>query len=170
MRLWLLCCILLFAATQGYEWLVHQVNFVVPPVPWPLAVIGGMALAIASNRQQLDAIAPTELSSPTPLSATERPAITPVVPADPQPPIGVADDAQSAAEPVATTPQAAAPAAAVSQQQPSAPPATAQQANATSAQPAAIAPPSGHRGSPLRSRPAKPSISFEIPRKRKYRS
>lgn len=50
MHLWLLCCVLLFATSQGYDWISHQAWFTVPELALPWVVLGGLGLAIASNR------------------------------------------------------------------------------------------------------------------------
>ncbi|NJL87986.1 MAG: hypothetical protein HC886_21640 [Leptolyngbyaceae cyanobacterium SM1_1_3] len=59
-RLWLLCFVFLFALAEGYQW--------VADFPWltntelPLAIAGGMLLAIVSNYGRLKASSPA--SSP----------------------------------------------------------------------------------------------------------
>ncbi|HEY9889451.1 MAG TPA: hypothetical protein V6D02_13690 [Candidatus Obscuribacterales bacterium] len=50
MQLWLLCCFLLFIMLQGYDWLSHQAWFGAPALTLPWVVLGGIGLAIASNR------------------------------------------------------------------------------------------------------------------------
>ena len=49
MALWLLCCILLFITSRGYDWLSHQSWFAMPELSLPWLVLGGLGLAIASN-------------------------------------------------------------------------------------------------------------------------
>ncbi len=49
MALWLLCCVLLFITSRGYDWLSHQNWFLVPELSLPWIVLGGLGLAIASN-------------------------------------------------------------------------------------------------------------------------
>jgi len=49
MALWLLCCILLFITSRGYDWLSHQSWFATPELSLPWLVLGGLGLAIASN-------------------------------------------------------------------------------------------------------------------------
>ncbi|MEM6713751.1 MAG: hypothetical protein AAF622_01620 [Cyanobacteria bacterium P01_C01_bin.147] len=50
MALWLLCCVLLFVTSCGYDWLSHQSWFFTPELSLPWLVLGGLGLAIASNR------------------------------------------------------------------------------------------------------------------------
>lgn len=50
MALWLLCCVLLFITSRGYVWLSHQSWFLAPELSLPWLVLGGLGLAIASNR------------------------------------------------------------------------------------------------------------------------
>ncbi|NEQ47282.1 MAG: hypothetical protein F6K00_28580 [Leptolyngbya sp. SIOISBB] len=50
MALWLLCCVLLFITSRGYDWLSHQSWFLVPELSLPWLVLGGLGLALASNR------------------------------------------------------------------------------------------------------------------------
>lgn len=49
MALWLLCCILLFITSRGYDWLSQQSWFGTPELSLPWLVLGGLGLAIASN-------------------------------------------------------------------------------------------------------------------------
>ncbi len=49
MRLWLVCCVLMFAAAQGYEWVGRQLWFADPDLSLPWLLLGGAGLAIASN-------------------------------------------------------------------------------------------------------------------------
>lgn len=51
MALWLLCCVLLFITSRGYVWLSHQSWFLAPELSLPWLLLGGIGLAIASNRQ-----------------------------------------------------------------------------------------------------------------------
>lgn len=51
MNLWFLCCLLMFMVSQGYGWLNQQPWFVVPDLALPWILLGGVGLAIASNRQ-----------------------------------------------------------------------------------------------------------------------
>ncbi|WP_008308984.1 hypothetical protein [Leptolyngbya sp. PCC 6406] len=55
MRLWLLCCGVIFAGAQGYDWLSHQGWFTHPDLGLPWLVLGGLGLAIASNYRQAKA-------------------------------------------------------------------------------------------------------------------
>ena len=50
MALWLLCCVLLFMTSRGYDWLSHQSWFMAPELSLPWVMLGGLGLAIASNR------------------------------------------------------------------------------------------------------------------------
>lgn len=52
MRLWLLCCIFLFGATQLYDWGSHQA-WLAADLSLPWVLLGGVGLAIASNRTTL---------------------------------------------------------------------------------------------------------------------
>ncbi|MGF1457434.1 MAG: hypothetical protein ACFBSG_00250 [Leptolyngbyaceae cyanobacterium] len=49
MTLWFLCCVLLFIASRGYDWISHQGWFLTPELSLPWLVLGGLGLAIASN-------------------------------------------------------------------------------------------------------------------------
>lgn len=55
-RLWLLCCAVLFAGAEGYQWLSHQGWFVHPELGWPWVILAGMGLAIAAHYGQLKAL------------------------------------------------------------------------------------------------------------------
>jgi hypothetical protein len=50
MRLWFVCCVLLFVTAQGYDWISHQAWLVMPDLSLPWLLLGGIGLAIASNR------------------------------------------------------------------------------------------------------------------------
>ncbi|MGD1941939.1 MAG: hypothetical protein ACFB0G_11560 [Leptolyngbyaceae cyanobacterium] len=76
MHLWLLCCVLLFLASQGYDWISHQAWFMAPELALPWVVLGGIGLAIASNRA---AFAPL-------LSPSSRRAVPPAAPSTASPP------------------------------------------------------------------------------------
>ncbi|NER84087.1 MAG: hypothetical protein F6K42_32015 [Leptolyngbya sp. SIO1D8] len=56
MRLWLLCCALLFITAQTYDWISHQSWFITPHLSLPWIILGGVGLAIASNHSTLKAI------------------------------------------------------------------------------------------------------------------
>lgn len=84
MRLWLLCCGVMFAVAQGYQWLIQQTWWTEVQLSLPWTVMGGLGLAIASNmrgfRRSFTAsqsptspqVAPT--ASPTaPEAATQSP-------------------------------------------------------------------------------------------------
>jgi hypothetical protein len=92
MALWLLCCILLFITSRGYDWLSHQSWFATPELSLPWLVLGGLGLAIASNYsvwQSLTAPEPPSsaiddryapaagVASPT---VTNAPAVSPPLP------------------------------------------------------------------------------------------
>jgi hypothetical protein len=95
MRLWLLCCALLFAATQGYEWIQHQAWFVAPELFSPWVVLGGVGLAIASNRfarssdsrqpRQQGSQATPSLTPPSPWEASQTTTVTSTTPKTPRP-------------------------------------------------------------------------------------
>ncbi len=51
---WLICFVVLFAATEFYRWLIHligvdMISFDVAELPLPVYILAGVALAIASN-------------------------------------------------------------------------------------------------------------------------
>ncbi|MEL6762255.1 MAG: hypothetical protein AAFO87_01110 [Cyanobacteria bacterium J06607_6] len=87
MHLWLLCCVLLFLASQGYEWISHQAWFMAPELALPWVVLGGIGLAIASNRATFaPLLSPPRrpaASSVTPSTAS-RPAAGPPPPTAPK--------------------------------------------------------------------------------------
>ncbi|NEQ29709.1 MAG: hypothetical protein F6K04_01710 [Leptolyngbya sp. SIO4C5] len=47
-KLWLLCFVLIFALAEGYQWVMNLDGLA--ELELPLAIAGGMLLAIASNR------------------------------------------------------------------------------------------------------------------------
>lgn len=49
MRLWLVCCVLLFLAAQGYDWMHHLPWLAEFALPLPLAIAAGTGLALISN-------------------------------------------------------------------------------------------------------------------------
>ncbi len=65
MRLWLLCCALLFVAAQIYDWMSHQA-WLTAELSLPWVILGGVGLAIASNRSLLKPI----LHKPSPILHT----------------------------------------------------------------------------------------------------
>jgi len=102
MSLWLLCCVLLFVTSRGYAWLSHQSWFLAPELSLPWLVLGGMGLAIASNRAALRAFAnrdaatkplPSPSASPSPAQTASAPATAPA-PAPPSRPLTAAPSTQ----------------------------------------------------------------------------
>ncbi|MBE7384573.1 MAG: hypothetical protein F6J95_024555 [Leptolyngbya sp. SIO1E4] len=93
MRLWLLCCALLFIVAKGYDWITHQIWFQFPDLSLPWIVLGGIGLAIASNRvdfkptshQSVDASAPLpDLSGVAEANPMVPPAEHPIAPVPPR--------------------------------------------------------------------------------------
>lgn len=79
MSLWLLCCLLLFVGARGYDWISHQSWFLAPELSLPWVILGGIGLAIASNRPALTAS--TKPESHLPLTPRSPAAIkTPATP------------------------------------------------------------------------------------------
>lgn len=74
MRLWLSCCALLFALTQGYQWFLHHTAFSISTLPLPWAILGGIGLAIASNRSLSQQS--SDLSTPSVISAQAQSSIS----------------------------------------------------------------------------------------------
>ncbi|MGD1904679.1 MAG: hypothetical protein ACFB0C_01650 [Leptolyngbyaceae cyanobacterium] len=64
LRLWLLCCGVMFVVSQGYEWASHQAWFGMPHLSLPWLILGGIGLAIASNRTELKSLTSTPPQSP----------------------------------------------------------------------------------------------------------
>ena len=87
MHLWLLCCVLLFLASQGYEWISHQAWFMAPELALPWVVLGGIGLVIASNRAAFAPLLspPSRRAGPPVTPATvNRPAAGPPPPTAPK--------------------------------------------------------------------------------------
>jgi len=72
MRLWLVCCALLFIAAQGYDWVIGQIGDL-PELSMPWIILGGLGLAIASN------LSTFKIPSSSPPKTVNKP------PVDPQP-------------------------------------------------------------------------------------
>jgi hypothetical protein len=65
----------MFIAAQGYDWVSHQAWFGQPQLSLPWLILGGIGLAIASNRSELKALTATAAQLP----AAE---VTPTMPDD----------------------------------------------------------------------------------------
>jgi hypothetical protein len=71
MRLWLVCCVLMFSAAQGYQWIGQQSWFTDPGLSLPWLILGGAGLAIASNLSMMRQFQlPLAHPSPPTLSAS----------------------------------------------------------------------------------------------------
>lgn len=96
MALWLLCCVLLFITSRGYDWLSHQSWFLVPELSLPWLMLGGLGLALASNRDVLhwanQRFQPSQATQATmpPAISTSAPSSPSVVAGASQPPIWAA--------------------------------------------------------------------------------
>ncbi|MBF2036479.1 MAG: hypothetical protein IGR92_13650 [Leptolyngbyaceae cyanobacterium T60_A2020_046] len=100
MWLWLVCCGVLFIAVQGYQWLDSH-GWTQVDLAWPWVLLGGVGLAIASNRK------PRSLTSiaPPPISPVDPSPTPPPKPAKAPPPSPSAAAAQPNARPVAPSPR-----------------------------------------------------------------
>ncbi len=56
MRLWFLCCVVLFGIAQGYDWVSQQPWFGSPHLALHWIILGGLGLAIASNRSTVQSL------------------------------------------------------------------------------------------------------------------
>lgn len=64
MRLWLVCCVLLFMTAQGYDWVSHHGWLHLQAVPLPWMILGGVGLAIASNRSTIQHLRGRQVTPP----------------------------------------------------------------------------------------------------------
>ncbi|MDA0674282.1 MAG: hypothetical protein O3C67_11330 [Cyanobacteria bacterium] len=84
----------MFIATQGYEWISHQTWFGAPQIALPWLILGGIGLAIASNRSELKALTTAIAPPQLPLTSTPTPSVSPapsgsVAPTMPAPAAGL---------------------------------------------------------------------------------
>lgn len=74
MRLWLLCCACLFIGFQIYDWISHQA-WLTADLSLLWVILGGLGLAIASNRSLPSATPPSKIK--TKASSLQMPQVSP---------------------------------------------------------------------------------------------
>ncbi|HEY9879958.1 MAG TPA: hypothetical protein V6D29_16000 [Leptolyngbyaceae cyanobacterium] len=93
MNLWLVCFFLLFLGAEGLQWIGQVSGLSEVDLSWPIIVLGGVGLAIASNYRLPNQTTPLKVQDsdlPTFPTVSTQP-----LPTSTQPPIQVIDRAKA---------------------------------------------------------------------------